>query len=87
MSYYKVELRNMIRTSVLFLSISASLCLNKIEKPIKIQERITGGQEAYAGQFPWAAAIYLTTNNGNYFCGGALLSNLYVLTAGQCVDG
>lgn len=50
-------------------------------------KRIIGGKEAYAGQFPYVAAIYLTTNSGNYFCGGVILNNLFILTAGQCVDG
>lgn len=49
--------------------------------------RIIGGQEAYAGQFPWVAAVYLTTSTGNYFCGGSLVTYQHILTAGQCVDG
>lgn len=77
----------MIKIVVLFFLISTSECLKIVKKPVELHGRIIGGQEAYAGQFPWAAAIYITTNNGNYFCGGALLSSLYVLTAGQCVDG
>lgn len=60
----------------------------RIDQSSPVQkERIIGGAEAYAGQWPWAAAIYLTTSNGNYFCVGAVLSNQYLLTAGQCVDG
>ncbi|RZC40182.1 Trypsin domain containing protein, partial [Asbolus verrucosus] len=50
-------------------------------------ERIIGGQVASAGQFPFAAAIYTTTENGNYFCGGVVLTNQWILTAGQCVYG
>ncbi|XP_063914157.1 brachyurin-like [Zophobas morio] len=49
--------------------------------------RIIGGSEARTGQFVFAAAIYTTTLGGNYFCGGTLLSDQWVLTAGQCVDG
>ncbi|KAJ3656387.1 hypothetical protein Zmor_015469 [Zophobas morio] len=49
--------------------------------------RIIGGQAAIAGQFPYAAAIYKTTETGKYFCGGVLVSSEWVLTAGQCVDG
>ncbi|RZC38660.1 serine protease 53, partial [Asbolus verrucosus] len=49
--------------------------------------RIIGGNPAVAGEFPFSAAIYTTTQNGLYFCGGALISNQWVLTAGQCVDG
>ncbi|XP_044268052.1 brachyurin-like [Tribolium madens] len=49
--------------------------------------RIIGGHNAYAGEFPYAAAVYKTTSEGRYFCTGSLLSNQWVLTAGQCVDG
>ncbi|RZC42386.1 Trypsin domain containing protein, partial [Asbolus verrucosus] len=49
--------------------------------------RIIGGEVARAGQFPWQAAIYKHTADGNYFCGGALITEQWILTAGQCVDG
>ncbi|KAJ3656419.1 hypothetical protein Zmor_015499 [Zophobas morio] len=49
--------------------------------------RIIGGQAARAGQFPFSAAIYTTTEDGRYFCGGALISNQWILTSGQCVSG
>lgn len=44
-----------------------------------------GGEEARAGQFPWQAAIYVENSSGRYFCGGALVSSSWVLTAGHCV--
>lgn len=47
--------------------------------------RIVGGLPANAGQFKFAAAIYITKTDGNYFCGGALMNNNWVLTAAQCV--
>lgn len=43
-------------------------------------------QEAFAGQFPWVAAIYMTASDGVYFCGGSLITYQHILTAGQCVD-
>ncbi|KAJ3632601.1 hypothetical protein MTP99_009598 [Tenebrio molitor] len=49
--------------------------------------RIIGGQEAFAGEFPYAAAIYKTTPSGNFFCTGSLMNYQWILTAGQCVDG
>lgn len=77
----------MLKIVAFLFLISTSECLKKVNNSVEVNGRIIGGQEAFAGQFPWAAAIYITTNDGNYFCGGALLSSLYVLTAGQCVDG
>ncbi|RZC41951.1 Trypsin and/or DUF1986 domain containing protein [Asbolus verrucosus] len=47
--------------------------------------RIIGGDDANAGEFPFAAAIYTTTQSGTYFCGGTLLSNQWIITAGSCV--
>ncbi|EFA04604.1 brachyurin [Tribolium castaneum] len=47
--------------------------------------RIIGGDDALAGQFPFSAAIYVRTNDGTYFCGGTLISDEWILTAGQCV--
>ncbi|KAJ3656389.1 hypothetical protein Zmor_015471 [Zophobas morio] len=49
--------------------------------------RIIGGQEAYVGEFPYAAAICKSTAEGNYFCTGAVVSIEWVLTAGPCLDG
>ncbi|KAJ3656386.1 hypothetical protein Zmor_015468 [Zophobas morio] len=37
--------------------------------------RIIGGSIARSGQFPFAAAIFTTTLDGNYFCGGTLLTD------------
>ncbi|KAJ3632562.1 hypothetical protein MTP99_009562 [Tenebrio molitor] len=48
--------------------------------------RIIGGQVAHPLQFPYAAAIYVQTPTTRHFCAGTLLSNEWILTAGQCVD-
>lgn len=39
-----------------------------------------------AGQFPFAAAITISTSTGRYFCGGTLINSQWIVTAGQCVD-
>ncbi|XP_063913562.1 brachyurin-like [Zophobas morio] len=49
--------------------------------------RIIGGNVAHPLQFPFAAAIYVQTPTSRYFCSGSLLSNQWILTAGQCVYG
>ncbi|RZC33495.1 brachyurin [Asbolus verrucosus] len=56
-------------------------------KPDSASPRIIGGKVARAGEFPWQAAIYLDTSIGKFFCGGALISNQWILTAGHCVYG
>jgi secreted trypsin-like serine protease len=56
-------------------------------KSRQIGGRIIGGEEANAGQFPFAAAIYKSTADGTYFCTGALMNTQWIITAGQCVEG
>ncbi|RZC38657.1 brachyurin-like, partial [Asbolus verrucosus] len=58
-----------------------------LRKSKNVGGRIIGGKSAYAGQFPFAAAINVQTANSKFFCGGTLISNRWILTAGQCVDG
>ncbi|XP_018494399.1 proclotting enzyme [Galendromus occidentalis] len=48
--------------------------------------RIVGGTEARVGDYPWMAAIYYNQQNSwLQACGGALVSNLHVVTAAHCV--
>jgi secreted trypsin-like serine protease len=49
--------------------------------PNEQANRITGGQPASRGQFPWQVALII---DDLYFCGGSLISNLWVLTAAHC---
>jgi len=47
-------------------------------------ERIVGGEEATPHQYPWMAALFI---DDKWFCGGTLISDEWVLTAGHCADG
>lgn len=53
---------------------------NKLER--SSERRIINGAETRPGEFPWAAAIGL---DGMFFCGGTVVSNLFVLTAAHCL--
>jgi len=51
-----------------------------------IESRIINGQLAAANQFPWHVSIKGTLDNGQEtLCGGALISNAYVITAAHCI--
>jgi secreted trypsin-like serine protease len=54
----------------------------KVHVPLNEQDqRITNGLSAHRGQFPWQVALII---NGGTFCGGSLISSLWVLTAAHC---
>ncbi|MFT7460870.1 MAG: secreted trypsin-like serine protease, partial [Planctomycetota bacterium] len=46
--------------------------------------RIIGGEETTIAQWPWQ--VFLNIDN-NSQCGGTLIADRWVLTAGHCVDG
>merc|ERR1719504_367581 len=55
-----------------------------IEGPPSAEGRIVGGHEAQENQWPWQVALFI---DDAWFCGGALISENYVLTAAHCADG
>jgi secreted trypsin-like serine protease len=67
--------------------LACTWCLQEQLNERKIGSRIIGGQAARAGQFTYSAAITVQTSNSRFFCGGTLLNQEWILTAGQCVDG
>lgn len=61
----------------------------KLEKCLfKYVPLIIGGENATAGEFPHMALLGYTTANGkiSWECGGSLISEKFVLTAGHCLD-
>lgn len=50
--------------------------------------RIVNGQNSTRGQFPHQALLFLgLPGGGQGVCGGSLISDRWILTAGHCVDG
>lgn len=58
--------------------------LKAFEEP-NLNNRIVNGFNATVGQFPWQVSLYGTVDNTSMLCGGSLISDIWVLTAGHCV--
>ncbi|XP_058456874.1 collagenase-like [Malaya genurostris] len=52
----------------------------------QIESRIINGKNAELGQFPYQAKLIIETDQDRALCGGSLLSDVWVLTAGHCVE-
>ncbi|NP_001089634.1 uncharacterized protein LOC734694 precursor [Xenopus laevis] len=46
-----------------------------------VSRRIMGGQDSQEGRWPWQVSL---RRNGKHFCGGTLISNLWVVSAAHC---
>ncbi|KAL5288495.1 hypothetical protein ACFFRR_008991 [Megaselia abdita] len=62
-----------------------TLVLSYSEAFSSFDARIVGGQEASLGQFPYQVVVYLIeADNKTYICGGSIIDNNWILTAGHC---
>ncbi|XP_019553316.3 CLIP domain-containing serine protease B4 [Aedes albopictus] len=63
----------------------------KLPKPgvcgVSFSDRIRGGEKTALNAFPWAAVLGVKYRNRepNFMCGGSLISDRFVLTAGHCM--
>ncbi|KAL1395286.1 hypothetical protein pipiens_011364 [Culex pipiens pipiens] len=55
-------------------------------RKLQPDRRITNGQEATPGQFPYQIALLSTFGGGTGLCGGSVLTNNFILTAAHCVQ-
>ena len=52
--------------------------------PVLDGNRITGGKVAFPHQFPWIVGMAFEQK---WFCGGALISRDFIITAAHCTAG
>ncbi|XP_037610760.1 tryptase isoform X1 [Sebastes umbrosus] len=51
-----------------------------------LSTRIVGGEDAKAGSWPWQVSVHIHVPGfRQHICGGTLISNQWVLTAGHCI--
>uniref|UniRef100_A0AAG5DEA0 Peptidase S1 domain-containing protein n=1 Tax=Anopheles atroparvus TaxID=41427 RepID=A0AAG5DEA0_ANOAO len=62
-------------------------CIFAVCVAIDVGGRISDGQAAAPGQFPFVVGILISGTSSRSFCGGALISRRFVLTAAACVQG
>lgn len=51
-----------------------------------VHKRIIGGNEAEPNKWAWMVAL-VRRDTGEHYCGGALISNRYVISAAHCTEG
>ncbi|XP_042268526.1 ovochymase-2-like [Thunnus maccoyii] len=61
---------------------SGSKCgVPQVRSPVVPSLRVVGGSEATYGSHPWLISL---RNKGSHFCGGAILTNRWIMTAAHC---
>lgn len=71
----------MLRAKFFLVAIVATLATAEYQ----IESRIVQGRDAARGQFPFYVFMQVVVPQGIAACGGSLISNQWIVTAGHCV--
>lgn len=64
-----------------------SVKLEVLPDKSNVVPRIVNGRPALTGQFPHQALVFINTLQGNFQCGGSLISSVFVMSAAHCIIG
>lgn len=67
-------------------AILAAVCANDLDG-LTAEQLIVQGQTAKRGQFPFYVFLQMKLPEGFGSCGGSLISNQWIVTAGHCLNG
>lgn len=84
MRFFQGEYRA-TRSLASVLLLSCCYCLPAVATEPEVQLRIIGGEPAPDGAWPFAAQVFIEDGNRTGFCGGSVVDENWVLTAGHCV--
>ncbi|XP_073490693.1 serine protease 33-like, partial [Aquarana catesbeiana] len=75
--------------TVLILLATAGISLSAADSSVcgspLVSSRIVGGTDSLDGEWPWQVALTDNELEGEYLCGGSLISQEWVMTAAHCI--
>lgn len=82
------EFNKLYRETLGLLNANESVSEEKVQDQndtlVGTQSRVVGGRASQPRSWPFLVTIY---KDGHFHCGGVILSEIYIITAGHCMNG